>query len=83
MGNPFGDWPRTPPKVQTTKARPMQDNYYDCGIFVCKYVDYLVRGNIDLGKEKWSIEDISVFRYRIAYELFKCKARDIPTDQII
>lgn len=76
----MGKWPQKNPKVHVTKDRPMQDNTFDCGIFVCKYVDYFVRGNIHLTKLKWSMQDVTVFRYRIAYELYKCQARALPND---
>ena len=82
IGNPLGGWPRTDPKVHSVKGRPMQSNTCDCDIFICKYVDYLLRGDLDLTKEKWSDDDVTVFRYRIAYELIKCKARDIAQEHI-
>lgn len=66
--------------MQVAKDRSMQDNICDCGIFVYKYVDYYVRGDIDITKVRWLVQDVTVFRYRITHELYKFRARDIPAD---
>lgn len=79
----MGNWPRTAPKVHVVNDQPTQDNTLDCGIFVCKYVDYYVRGNIDITKERWSSEDLAVFRSRIAYELYKCQVEDISINLLM
>lgn len=81
-GNPMREWPSGNPTVQTLKIRPKQHNNSDCGIFVCKYVDCFVRANGNISEEKWSLEDVTVFRYRVAWELYKKSARLLPASEI-
>lgn len=83
ISNLTGNWSHTALKVHGAKDRLMQDNTSDCGVFVCKYIDYYVRGNIDITKERWPSQDLTVFRYRTAYELYKYQARDIPRDLLM
>ena len=44
---------------------PKQNNSYDCGVFVCKFIDYISRDqNLDFTQD-----DISYFRILIGIEL--------------
>lgn len=69
--------PSEEPAVQAWSVRPKQNNTTDCGIFVMKYMDYLLQG-FDISTLMWDDSDIEVFRYRIAIEIHKGKARRIP-----
>lgn len=69
--------PKSPPTVGVWPHRPKQVNGTDCGIYVMKYMDYILQG-FDLGALRWSQEDVEVFRYRIAVEIQKGEARRIP-----
>jgi len=48
---------------------PFQNNHYDCGVFLCKYIDYISR-NISFD---FTNEDMIYFRMLIAMEIFKGK----------
>ena len=47
-----------------------QNNLDDCGVYLCKFMDYLTRGHIELD---FSEEDIIYFRVQIGIELIKGK----------
>lgn len=46
---------------------PKQDNYSDCGVFMCKFMDYLIREQ----KFDFNHEDMKFFRILIGVELIK------------
>lgn len=71
-------FPKDDPLVQVWDAMPKQGNYSDCGVYVCKYMDYTLQG-YDLSTLTWDASDVEVFRYRIAKELQKGIARRIPS----
>nr|XP_017217396.1 PREDICTED: uncharacterized protein LOC108194972 [Daucus carota subsp. sativus] len=73
--------PKEDPLVQVWDAMPKQNNYTDCGVYICKYMDYLLQG-YDLSTLVWDASDLEVFRYRIAKELQKGKARSIPNHRM-
>lgn len=56
-------------KIVHQKQIPQQANKYDCGVFLCKYADYL-SDNLDL---RFDQSDISYFRRRIAFEIINRK----------
>ncbi|XP_074347380.1 ubiquitin-like-specific protease ESD4 [Apium graveolens] len=70
--------PDEEPLVHVRDAMPKQDNYSDCGVYVCKYMDYTLQG-YDLAKVCWDASDVEIFRYRIAKELQRGMAKLIPT----
>ncbi|GAB2255085.1 hypothetical protein Droror1_Dr00008863 [Drosera rotundifolia] len=63
-----------PASFHTYQKRPKQRNGSDCGVYVLKYMDYVLRG-ISLENQEWSADDALIFRYRIALEILKRKAR--------
>ncbi|KAK1378692.1 hypothetical protein POM88_025436 [Heracleum sosnowskyi] len=71
------NFPKEEPNVQAWSRRPKQRNSTDCGLFVMKYMDYLLQ-DYEIESLQWEDEDIEIFRYRIAKELQKGKARRIP-----
>jgi sentrin-specific protease 1 len=46
---------------------PQQNNYYDCGVFMCKYLEYLLKDE----KIDFSSEDMPYFRLLIGINLLK------------
>ena len=73
--------PEDDPLVQVWDTMPKQNNYTDCGVYICKYMDYLLQG-YDLSTLVWDASDLDVFRYRIAKELQTGKARSIPNHRM-
>ncbi|KAK1386419.1 hypothetical protein POM88_014597 [Heracleum sosnowskyi] len=71
------NFPKEAPKVQAWSRRPKQRNSKDCGLFVMKYMDYLLQG-YEMESLQWEDEDMEIFRYRIAKELQQGKPRRIP-----
>ena len=69
--------PEGPAAISALIRRPKQSNYTDCGIFVMKYMDYMLQG-FHLQSMTWTSFDIETFRYRIAKEIQRGKARMIP-----
>ena len=39
---PITTTPPTHPPLRSTPALPKQDNHWDCGLFLCAYVEYFV-----------------------------------------
>ncbi|XP_074355991.1 ubiquitin-like-specific protease ESD4 [Apium graveolens] len=70
--------PEEEPLVHVWDAMPKQYNYLDCGVYVCKYMDYTLQG-YDLAKVHWDVSDMEIFRYRIAKELQRGMAKPILT----
>ena len=60
------------------EKRPKQRNCDDCGIFVMKYMDFLLQGYDITSLDSWSQELVETFRYRIAKDLQRGKATPIP-----
>lgn len=46
---------------------PKQNNSYDCGVFLCKYMDYLSRDK----NLEFSNEDMNYFRIQIGVDILK------------
>ena len=69
--------PEGPAQISALIRRPKQNNYTDCGIFVMKYMDYMLQG-FHLQSMTWTTSDVETFRYRIAKEIQREKARMIP-----
>lgn len=68
--------------VNYVKERPKQVGGSDCGMYVCKYMNAILNG-IPLHLAVWTPpDDIITFRYCIAWEIFKGKARKIADDGI-
>lgn len=66
-----------PMKVKFIEKRPKQTNGYDCGVYVCKYMDAILNG-ISLHEAEWGTTLTALtFRYRIAWELLSGEARKI------
>lgn len=70
-------FPSNDPLVQVRDAIPKHGNYSNCGAYVCKYMDYTLRG-YNLSTSIWDGADVEVFRYRTAKELQKMIDRRIP-----
>ncbi|XP_074377487.1 ubiquitin-like-specific protease ESD4 [Apium graveolens] len=70
--------PDEEPLFHVWDAMPKQDNYSDCGVYVCKYMNYTLQG-YDLAKVRWDASDVEIFRYRIAMEFQRGMAKPIPT----
>ncbi|KAK1399055.1 hypothetical protein POM88_008918 [Heracleum sosnowskyi] len=64
-------------EIMALPSRPKQKNCNDCGIFVMKYMDLMFQGYDLTSIQAWSQELVDTFRYRIATELQKGKARGI------
>lgn len=75
------NFPDEAPLVQVWDAMPKQGNYSDCGVYVCKYMDYTLQG-YDLSTVSWNATDVDLFRYRIAKEIQKGIAKNIPTHRM-
>ncbi|KAL8132753.1 hypothetical protein AgCh_008293 [Apium graveolens] len=73
--------PDEEPLVHVWDAMPKQDNYSDCGVYVCKYMDYTLQG-YDLAKVCWDASDVEIFCYRIAKELQRGMSKPIPTHRM-
>ncbi|XP_074360484.1 ubiquitin-like-specific protease ESD4 [Apium graveolens] len=69
------------PLFHVWDAMPKQDNYSDCGVYMCKYMDYTLQG-YDLVKVRWDTVGVQIFRYRISKELQKGMAKPIPTHRM-
>ena len=52
---------------ETVKGIPMQKNGFDCGVFVCKYAEFLSRR----AELSFCREDMVHFRSRMKYEIVK------------
>ncbi|XP_063941643.1 uncharacterized protein LOC108198076 [Daucus carota subsp. sativus] len=64
-------------KVRSVTERPKQVGGFDCGVYVVKYVDAIC-GGIQLKNAVWDPTlDILTFRYRMAWELNRGRARHI------
>jgi Ulp1 family protease len=62
-------------KVRALSQRPKQTTIYDCGVFVCKYVDAIMNG-MQLQTLVWDPHaDVLNFWYRIAWEIMNGAAR--------
>lgn len=59
--------------------RPKQRNSNDCGVFVMKYMDFMLQGYDITSIASWSEHLVNMFRYRIAKELQAGKARGISS----
>ncbi|WOG87868.1 hypothetical protein DCAR_0207100 [Daucus carota subsp. sativus] len=70
-------FPEGPAQISALMRRPKQSNHTDCGIFVMKYMDYMLQG-FHLQSMSWTSSDVETFRYRIAKEIQRGKARMIP-----
>ena len=70
-------FPEGPAQISALMRRPKQSNHTDCGIFVMKYMDYMLQG-FHLQLMTWTTSDVETFRYRIAKEIQRGKARMIP-----
>ncbi|XP_063936209.1 putative ubiquitin-like-specific protease 1B [Daucus carota subsp. sativus] len=70
-------FPEGPAQISALMRRPKQSNHTDCGIFVMKYMDYMLQG-FHLQSMTWTSSDVETFRYRIAKEIQRGKARMIP-----
>ena len=64
-------------QISALMRRPKQTNYTDCSIFVMKYMDYMLQG-FHLLSMTWTSSDVETFRYGIAKEIQRGKARMIP-----
>ncbi|XP_074338974.1 uncharacterized protein LOC141677107 isoform X2 [Apium graveolens] len=64
------------------RDRPTQQNSDDCGVFVMKYMDFMLQGYDITTLEPWSQDLVETFRYRIAMELQNGKARQISNDRM-
>jgi len=48
---------------------PQQMNENDCGVFACKFAEYICRA-ADIS---FTQEDIPYFRHKMVYEIYTCK----------
>lgn len=55
--------------LETVKDKPNQLNGSDCGMFTCKYAEYICRD----AKFTFTQEDMPYFRKRMVYEIVKAK----------
>lgn len=73
--------PLLEPKVVQQRKFLKQHNFQNCGVYIYKYVDYILRRH-DLSNMEWSKEDARVCRYLMAWELFKRNIRLLRNEEI-
>ncbi|KAI0488649.1 hypothetical protein KFK09_028488 [Dendrobium nobile] len=60
-------------KLSTIKGIPKQQNSFDCGMYVCKYMERIIlEGNTDWTDSTDWQQDMPKYRAEFAYEVF-CK----------
>ncbi len=56
--------------IQNLKDTPRQDNYYDCGVFACQFLETISRGEDQF---LFSQKDIPYLRRRMIWEIGKAQ----------
>lgn len=68
--------------VNSVLNRPKQINGDDCGVFVMKFMDFMLQDYEIDSFGSWPQELVDTFRYRIAKELQAGKARPISNERM-